>query len=1033
MSRYLLTATFLLSGLLFYGQKTATFYDINRHYYEALELFQKEKYVAAQEKFDQYILAETNAKTELRVNAEYYRGICSLYLFHKDAEFDLERFVQEHPDSPWVWHVYYQLATHNYRKKSYKKALEWFEKVETEGLTTDQKTEFHYKRGFSFFETGQIGSARKDFYEVKDIPGDYQNASIYYYSHISYEEKNYQTALEGFKKLETDASFAPIIPYYVTQILYNQGKYDELLVYAPPVLEKAKENATKRAPEIARLIGDAYYRKEKFAEALPFLLMYHEDTDKKDKSSEDFYQLGYTFYRTTEYAKALDAFSNCTAEGDSLDQMATYNMGDCYLKLDQKTYARNAFKEASDLNYNLQIKEDALFNYAKLAFELSYNPFHEAITAFENYLGEYPNSPRKDEAYEFLLNVYMKTRNYEAALKSLDKIANKDARTKEAYQIVAYNRGVELFQTGAYAESEKFFDKVSVFPLNPQITAEAIFWKAEVAFKLKNYGKAHDHYTNFTSLPGSYSSEYYGMGHYGDGYSFFKQGIGVDGTDAQSISLRNQKFVSANTSFRKYADGQGEKDAKKLGDAYMRIGDCYYATKEYVQAIANYDKGIAAGDAQKDYATYQKAICYGLNDQNDKKAWVLKNMLSEMPGSEYAVEAKYELAKTYMAEDRINEAEVYYKDVINNHANTPFKKQSLLGLCLIYTIQEDVSSAKETWNTMKAAYPNDKVLKEAYTVLKTLLIDDPQFVNDATNISVLDVQTSDLDDEVFKKAEGYALTGDCTNAISKLEAYLKQYKPAIHKTEANYYLSECYWTKGDKQNALLACNEVIKSPVGEYTVPCLIMASTIQYNNKNYREALDLYIKLEQISPTDKLEAQIGQMRCYYLLGELSDAKTFADLVISNTNTPEDIRRTAYLWRGRIRMAEEDYTGANSDFTEVMKKGGVMAAEAKYRKADILNRTGQFAKCETECFDLIEDYSSFDEWKFKTFLLLADNYISMEDYFNARATIEAILENVDESWVIDEANSKLDYLDEIENAQEGNRGEEPIEIDVNND
>jgi hypothetical protein len=82
---------------------------------------------------------------------------------------------------------------------------------------------------------------------------------------------------------------------------------------------------------------------------------------------------------------------------------------------------------------------------------------------------------------------------------------------------------------------------------------------------------------------------------------------------------------------------------------------------------------------------------------------------------------------------------------------------------------------------------------------------------------------------------------------------------------------------------------------------------------------------------------------------------------------------------------------------------------------------------------LIEKYSSFDEWKFKTFLLLADNYISMKDYFNASATLEAIIENVSEQWVLDEANSKLQYLNQIEAAEQGNRSEEPIEINVGNE
>ncbi len=67
-------------------------------------------------------------------------------------------------------------------------------------------------------------------------------------------------------------------------------------------------------------------------------------------------------------------------------------MADCYLKLDQKNYARNAFKKAYDIGIDPNVTEDALFNYAKLAYELSFDPYHEAIIALRDYMAKYPNS-----------------------------------------------------------------------------------------------------------------------------------------------------------------------------------------------------------------------------------------------------------------------------------------------------------------------------------------------------------------------------------------------------------------------------------------------------------------------------------------------------------------------------------------------------------------------------------------------------------------------------------------------------------------
>ena len=87
----------------------------------------------------------------------------------------------------------------------------------------------------------------------------------------------------------------------------------------------------------------------------------------------------------------------------------------------------------------------------------------------------------------------------------------------------------------------------------------------------------------------------------------------------------------------------------------------------------------------------------------------------------------------------------------------------------------------------------------------------------------------------------------------------------------------------------------------------------------------------------------------------------------------------------------------------------------EYNIAFMLNRAGEYKKAEAELFQHIEKYSSFTEWKYKAFLLLSDVYVGMKDYFQARATLNAILDKVEEQWVRDEATRKLAELDAIEN------------------
>ena len=167
------------------------------------------------------------------------------------------------------------------------------------------------------------------------------------------------------------------------------------------MLEKASGIDEDMRTEIARLVGDAFYKSQDFAGASPFLEMAWKGTSGPGRKAEFAYQVGYTRYRMGEWRPALDCLALTAREDNELGQNAIYHMADCYIQLDQKDKARNAFSRAASKDYDLEIMEDAMFSYAKLAFELSYNPFDDAITAFTNYIENYPNSIRHDEAYRF--------------------------------------------------------------------------------------------------------------------------------------------------------------------------------------------------------------------------------------------------------------------------------------------------------------------------------------------------------------------------------------------------------------------------------------------------------------------------------------------------------------------------------------------------------------------------------------------------------------------------------------------------------
>ena len=150
------------------------------------------------------------------------------------------------------------------------------------------QAEYHFYMAYSFYQIEELEKAKLEFSKIKDIKTKYSEAAVYYFAQIAYEQKNYQTALQHFQRLTDDSNFSGIVPYYISQIYYIPRKFDELIAYVPVLLEQ--ENI-KRAAEIDRILGEAYYQKKQYVEALPYMERFLKEGEKINR--EDYYLIAY--------------------------------------------------------------------------------------------------------------------------------------------------------------------------------------------------------------------------------------------------------------------------------------------------------------------------------------------------------------------------------------------------------------------------------------------------------------------------------------------------------------------------------------------------------------------------------------------------------------------------------------------------------------------------------------------------------------------------------------------------------------------
>lgn len=966
------------------------------------DAFRKEKYALALFGFEQFLndLGPSDMGTDQHIEAMYKRALCAVYLYHPNADHLIGTFVHTFPDSPYAESAHWELADLYYSRRDWDAVIAAFAHVNERKLKPAERLELKFKRGHASFEEGDFDAARVDLFEVAEASGPYQDAARYYFSHIAYLRDQPQVALEGFQSLAEKEDFADLVPIYIAQLLHETERYEDLIGYAPKLFEEGTPLNERKQAEVARLLGDAFYRKQRFEEALPHLEMAWKATPGADRTRDLAYQMGFVRLKASEWRGALNAFSLVTREEDELAQNALYHMANAYLELGDKDKARTAFRQASLLDFDPQIKEDALFSHAKLAFELSYNPLDDAITAFERYLDEFPNSSRRDEAYAFLLEVYMTSKDYTRALQALNRIEEKNARVKRAYQLLAYNRGVELFRANKYPEADRYFEDVRTYPVDAQLAAESHFWQGELRYFLKRYAEATSHYATFHSSPGAFNSDYYDDAEYARGYALFKRKL----------------YVDALSAFRSYLKIDRGDDAKRTLDATLRTGDCFYSNKSFDQAAEAYLTVITAEGEAADYALFQRALCLGYMDDLPGQIAELERLITLHPTSSYLPEAHYEAGRSHIELDQLDAARKQLETLLQNFPQSPKTKYALVDLCLVGYKQGRNEDVLGLWDQIRTQYGNDPIAADAFNVLEPLLI-ERGLLDDLPSGVGLD--GAEIEDRLFEAALGLALDKDCPKALIRLNEYIRQYPEGRHVTEAQYFRGQCALDMEQHSEARQAFDYVLTQPINDFTELSALAAASIAWKAQDIEGSKGYYRTLEAVSvlQDNLLEARIGLMRCHYLLNESEAALAYADQVIADEGTPDDIRRTAHYWRAKLRFDAREWATARPDLESVAAFGGARGAECKFLLAQIAFEEGAFETAELEIFELIDGFAAYEEWKFKGFILLARVYLGMEDFFQARATAQQIVDHVSVDWVVAAAQEVLADIQAAEDAQ----------------
>jgi TolA-binding protein len=963
-----------------------------RLFQKGTELIAHSNYGAARKVFTEF-LENASPTDPRRGDANYYIAFTALSLGHTDGEKLIDDFIEENPASPKAATAFYELANFFYNEKNYSKAAQYFGKTEFPALTQTQQNDAHFKWGYSLFTSKKLDLALEQFNFVKNQSTEFSPASNYYAGFIEYSKGDYAQALTDLKKAEANSSYASVVPYLIANVYYRQKQYDELIRYAGAAKDR-KDLAN--ASEFSMLLAEAYFFKGDYKNAALYYDKYLGENPAKAESSLLF-RAGFANYSINQVAPAISYLGKAAAKRDSVSFHASYYLGILYLKQGEKQLAINAFDYARKVTDDATLAEEAAFQFAKVLYDAG-RP-DQAITEFEKFLATFRNSAHANEVKELLAQAYVNGNNFHKAIEYIEALPSKSPQIEQAYQKATFLRGAELFNKEDYQQAVVAFEKSLQYPRDPAYVALASFWAAESYSIGRRYEDALKHYQKVTSMSGV-EPDILMKTRYGLGYAHYNL----------------QAYENALSNFREFVN-RTDKNTPNHTDALIRMADCYYVAKQYVPALEAYNKARNLGSPDEDYVLLQSGMISGIQRSYDQEKNLLTTLIRNYPKSQYRDEALYQRALFEIEQGNNQAAADGLSQLISSGTNSKFLPYAHMSRATAYFNLKQYDRTINDYIEVLTKFPTHPVAQDALLPLQEALNvagRSAEFEGHLAQFKKINPDNKNLEQIEFETAKNLYFDQQYQKSLDKFNGFIGGYPESSRLPEAKFYIAESFYRLGQYGKALPYYDELATDM--NFTMGNRVEAriADIHFRQGKFQNAVTHFHRLERVATNKKEQynAWSGLMESFHLLAQYDSSSAYARLILEKGAVDASSQNRASLFLGKNAYAKGDFDTAQDEFLNTVNTAqDEYGAEAKYYIAQILFQQKQYKQSNETLFSLTNDFASYEQWVGKAFLLIADNFVGLDNTFQAKATLQSLIENFPLENTVAEAKKKLKEIE----------------------
>ena len=893
----------------------------------------------------------------------------------------LKQYLKDYPYTPYSDEILLMEGVLQTEKGKYKQAIKLFNQVKSKNLSRQTQPMWYFYMGYAYIQQQEYDQALPLFLTLTKHQTLYTTHAHYYAGYCYYCKQDFPHAMAEFLAVESLGGYKQIAPYYIVQIYYAQHEYDQIYDRAEKLLTDFPDNPHN--DELHRMLGEIYYQDSAYNEAINHLQTYRtlRLEQKQEPLRNDLYLLGMANYSAGYYANAIDYLKEVKEQQDSISENTYLHLGHSYLRVGDEEKAKLSYAAAMRFKINDQLREEAMYNYVQITY-LQGSALGENITAFQDFLTEYPNTKYANKVYALMADMYLTSKNYQAAYEALSEIQHPDAKMQETKQYLRYQLGMDAFLQGKMQDAIEWMTQViNNDKKTSQYKTEAYYVRAESQYRMHQYAaclediKQYESQSNVANSPNQVPAMYL------KGYALFNQ----------------QQMKDAEYTFRQYL-AKADNQTTTYADASNRLGDCLFYSRQFDDAIATYQQVVEHNTTGVDYALFQQGYAQGLLHRYPNKIQTMQTLETRFPHSDYADDALYEQARAHLQLDQYNEAIKAYTQLTTDYPNSNKAAKSALEIGMTYRTLKQYDSAIQAYKNTIQRYAGSEEAYAALEGLEQVFVETNRISDYLAYTKTLDkvnMQAATSEDSlVYVTAELQYMMGNYEQAAAGLTTYLTSFCPGgRYCMIAQYYAANSYYRLKQYDNAIDQYSALADMAGNPYMEEACMRAAELSYDKGEYRTASYYFQRMEEIASSSAMRttAQLGVLRCSHLLGDKATTVEAANRLLEEQSIADDIRKEALYYRAKAHLEDNQFGLAVVDLTPLAKEvRTAMGAEAKYQLANCYFQLGSIDMAEEEIMSFTKMQTSQQYWLAKSLILLSDINVARNDLFQAKQYLLAL-------------------------------------------